>query len=96
MARVLVVDDEATWRRISDDPRVAGRPDDFAEVKVDPTNPDIVYTGSVVTWKSTDGGSTFTAFRGAPGGDDYHRIWINPKNPRIILLAADQNRSPKP
>ncbi|HEX7023975.1 MAG TPA: hypothetical protein VF187_04070, partial [Gemmatimonadales bacterium] len=80
----------ASWRRISDDPRVAGRPDDFAEVKVDPTNPDIVYTGSVVTWKSTDGGSTFTAFRGAPGGDDYHRIWINPKNPRIILLAADQ------
>ena len=80
----------ATWRRISDDPRVAGRPDDFAEVKVDPTNPDIVYTGSVVTWKSTDGGRTFTALRGAPGGDDYHRIWINPLNPAIILIAADQ------
>lgn len=79
-----------TWRRISEDGRVAGRPSDFAEVKVDPGNPDVVYSASVVTWKSTDGGKTFTAFRGAPGGDDYHRIWINPANPSIILLASDQ------
>ncbi len=79
-----------SWRRISEDGRVAGRPSDFAEVKVDPTNPDIVYSGSVVTWKSVDGGKTWTGFRGAPGGDDYHRIWINPTNPKIILLAADQ------
>ena len=50
----------------------------FAEVKVDPKNPDIVYTASVVTWKSVDGGQTFTALRGSPGGDDYHRLWINP------------------
>ena len=57
---------------------------------MDPLNPDMVYTASVVTWKSTDGGHTFAAFRGAPGGDDYHRIWINPKHPRVILLAADQ------
>jgi photosystem II stability/assembly factor-like uncharacterized protein len=79
-----------TWRRTTDDPRIAGRPDDFAEVKVDPTNPDIVYTASVVTWKSTDGGKTWTGIRGAPGGDDYHRIWINPADPRIILIASDQ------
>jgi photosystem II stability/assembly factor-like uncharacterized protein len=79
-----------SWRRMSEDGRVAGRPSDFAEVKVDPTNPDIVYSASVVTWKSTDGGTTWTGFRGAPGGDDYHRIWINPLNPKIILLAADQ------
>ena len=78
------------WRRISEDGRIAGRPDDFAEVKVDPTNPDIVYTASVVAWKSSDGGATFTALRGAPGGDDYHRIWINPTNPKIILIASDQ------
>ena len=29
-------------------------------------------------------------FKGAPGGDDYHTIWINPDNPQIMLLAADQ------
>ena len=84
-------DDAGTsWRRITEDGRVAGRPDDFAEVKVDPTNPDIVYTASVVTWKSTDGGKTFTGIRGAPGGDDYHRIWINPTDPKILLIASDQ------
>ncbi|HEX7779225.1 MAG TPA: hypothetical protein VF424_08315, partial [Vicinamibacterales bacterium] len=79
-----------TFTLINDDPRVTMRGSDFAEVKVDPTNPEIVYTGSIVAWKSTDGGKTFTAWRGAPGGDDYHRIWINPLNPDVILLAADQ------
>src|SRR5258706_14530477 len=37
----------ASWRRRSEDSRVAGRPSDFAEVKVDPSNPDVVYTASV-------------------------------------------------
>jgi hypothetical protein len=59
-------------------------------VKVDPKNADIVYSANVVTWKSIDGGKTFNAFRGAPGGDDYHRIWINPNNTDIILIASDQ------
>ena len=79
-----------TWYKATPDDRVSTRESDFAEVKVDPKNPDIVYTASVVSWKSTDGGKTFNAFRGAPGGDDYHRIWINPNNPKIILIASDQ------
>ena len=79
-----------SWYRIQTDNRYWGRASDFAEVKVDPKNADIVYSANIVTWKSIDGGKTFTAFRGAPGGDDYHRIWINPNNPDIILLASDQ------
>jgi photosystem II stability/assembly factor-like uncharacterized protein len=79
-----------SWYKATDNPHVAERPDDFAEVKVDPTNPDIVYTASVVTWKSVDGGKSWTALRGAPGGDDYHRIWINPGDPKTILIASDQ------
>jgi len=78
------------WTRIQADNRYWGRASDFAEVKCDPKNADIVYTANVVTWKSTDGGKTFNAFRGAPGGDDYHRIWINPDNTDIILIASDQ------
>jgi hypothetical protein len=67
-----------------------GRGSDFAEMKVDPKNADIVYSANVVTWKSTDGGMNWNAYRGAPGGDDYHRIWINPNDPEIILIASDQ------
>ena len=78
------------WYKVTNDTRVAGRASDFAEVKVDPKNPDVVYTASVVTWKSTDGGKTFRAFRGAPGGDDYHRIWINPNDPNTMIIASDQ------
>ena len=81
------------WYRATTDMRVATRESDFAEVKVDPKNPDVVYTASVVTWKSTDGGKTFNAFRGAPGGDDYHRIWINPIDPRTMIIAATRARS---
>jgi photosystem II stability/assembly factor-like uncharacterized protein len=79
-----------SWTRIQTDNRYWGRGSDFAEVKVDPKNEDIVYSANVVTWKSIDGGKTWNAFRGAPGGDDYHRIWINPNNSDIILIASDQ------
>jgi photosystem II stability/assembly factor-like uncharacterized protein len=79
-----------SWRRVDTERRVSGRGSDFAEVKVDPKNPDIIYVANTSTYKSTDGGATFTAWKGAPGGDDYHTIWINPDNPQIILLAVDQ------
>ena len=73
-----------SWTLVNGDARVVARPFDATEVSVHPTNPDIVYVPTIVAWKSTDGGKTFTAFRGAPGGDDYQRIWINPTNPDII------------
>ncbi len=79
-----------SWKRINGDGRIWGRGDDFAEIEVDPKNADVVYSANVVCWKSTDAGQSFTAFKGAPGGDDYHTIWINPTNPDIILLAVDQ------
>jgi photosystem II stability/assembly factor-like uncharacterized protein len=78
------------WVKMSGDARLWGRGTDFAEIKADPKNADIVYSANIVTWKSTDGGKSWNAFRGAPGGDDYHRIWINPNNSDVILLASDQ------
>lgn len=78
------------WYLANGDSRYTNRASDFAEVKVHPHDADIVFTGSVVTWKSTDGGRTFSAFRGAPGGDDYHRVFINPDNPEVMVLASDQ------
>ncbi|RPJ75098.1 MAG: hypothetical protein EHM24_04890 [Acidobacteria bacterium] len=72
------------------DPRVVARPADAAEVRVHPSNPDIVFVPTIVAWKSVDGGKTFVGWRGAPGGDDYQRLWINPDNPDTMLMAADQ------
>jgi photosystem II stability/assembly factor-like uncharacterized protein len=80
----------ASWYRTTGDGRIWGRGSDFAEVKVHPQNPDIVFSANVVMWKSTDGGKNWTGIKGAPGGDDYHRIWINPSNPDIMLLGLDQ------
>ena len=37
------------------------------------------FVANTTTWKSVDGGKTFVGFKGAPGGDDYQRIWINPE-----------------
>ena len=80
----------ASWTQMNTENRVWGRGDDFANVRVDPANADIVYAANTSTYKSTDGGRTFTAFTGAPGGNDYHTIWINPLNPQIMLIAVDQ------
>ena len=80
----------ASWERVNSESRVWGRGTDFAEVKVDPRNRDVVYVANTSTYRSTDGGKNFTAIKGAPGGDDYHRIWINPENPDIILIGVDQ------
>ena len=79
-----------SWERINADSRLWGRGDDFACVRVDPKNKDRVYIANISTYRSTDGGLSFAAIKGAPGGDDYHNIWINPENPQIIALAVDQ------
>ena len=80
------------WFEATTDRRPAARigGGDLPVPAVDPKNADIVYSASVVTWKSTDGGKTWTGIRGAPGGDDYQKIWINPENPNILLIASDQ------
>jgi photosystem II stability/assembly factor-like uncharacterized protein len=81
-----------TWRGTTDDPRpglgIGGG--DLPVVRFDPKNSKIVYSASVVCWKSTDGGKTWEGWRGAPGGDDYQNVWINPNNPGVMLLGSDQ------
>ncbi len=63
---------------------------DLPTIVVDPKNENVIYSSSTVFWRSEDGGITWTAVRGAPGGDDYQKTWINPMNPDIILAVADQ------
>ncbi len=79
-----------SWQIVNNEERIYGRGDDFGCVRVDPGNKDVIYVANTSTYKSTDAGKNFTAIKGAPGGDDYHTIWINPENPDIIGLAVDQ------
>jgi photosystem II stability/assembly factor-like uncharacterized protein len=79
-----------SWQRVSKDQRIWQRGWYFGEVSVDPKNPDTLYLPNTTTYQSNDGGKTFTAFKGAPGGDDYHELWIDADEPRRMVLGCDQ------
>src|SRR5215471_8725911 len=83
-------DGGATWSLISDDKRIWGRGWYFSKVVVDPKNPDILYVSNTSVYKSADGGKSWTAIKGAPGGDDYHQLWIYPEDPNRMILGSDQ------
>ncbi len=83
-------DSGATWSLAGTDPRITTRAWYFSGVNVDPKNPDIVYVADVAVYRSADGGHTFTAFKGAPGGDDYHQLWIDPQDSARMILGCDQ------
>ena len=63
---------------------------DLPTLTIDPKDPNVVYSCSVVFWRTDDGGITWSAVRGAPGGDDYQKAWINPNNSDIIFAVSDQ------
>ena len=79
-----------SWQNVNSDHRIGGRGPGAMGIAVAPDNPDTIYVANTTTWKSTDGGKTFVGWKGAPGGDDYQRIWISPENPQVIALSADQ------
>ncbi|HKP47469.1 MAG TPA: hypothetical protein VJT50_12790, partial [Pyrinomonadaceae bacterium] len=79
-----------TWARVSTDSRILSRGWYFGEVRSDPKNPNLVYVSNVSIYRSLDGGKTFKAMRGAPGGDDYHSLWIDPENSQRMISGVDQ------
>jgi len=80
----------ATWTRASADQRVWSRGWYFGELAVEPKDADIVYSMNVNLYRSADGGKTFVPVKGAPGGDDYHALWIDPQSPNRRILGVDQ------
>jgi photosystem II stability/assembly factor-like uncharacterized protein len=92
-------DGGATWQHMAgNDLRIAqrisnGQGNYSSGVFVDSQNPDIVYTMSTAMYRSTDGGLTFEPFKGAPGGEDYHKLWIDPTNGHRMLVGSDQGAS---
>ncbi len=78
------------WTRASGDTRIWERGWYFGGVTVDPKDPNTVYVCDTAMYRSTDGGKTFVPIKGAPGGDDYHQLWIDPADPRRMIVASDQ------
>ncbi len=83
-------DGGASWTRLSNDPALWGRGWYFEKIAVDPGNHDIVYVPNVSISRSKDGGKTWVALRGSPGGDDYHQVWVSPDDPDTLISASDQ------
>ena len=79
----------ASWQRATEDRRIEGYWY-MSEIFADPKNPDVLYVPTQSLYRSTDGGHSFAAIKGAPGGDDYHTVWIDPTNSQRIMLGVDQ------
>src|SRR5207237_4416402 len=63
---------------------------DLPTIAVDPKNENVLYSASIVMWRTEDGGTSWSAVRGSPGGDDYQKIWVNPDDPNTLLAVSDQ------
>ncbi len=83
-------DGGATWSRTDGETRIWRRGWYFGGITADPKNSDVVYVMNTSTYRSTDGGKSFDAVKGAPGGDDYHTLWIEPNDPTRMILGSDQ------
>jgi photosystem II stability/assembly factor-like uncharacterized protein len=83
-------DSGESWVPVNSDRRIGGRGPGAMGIAIAPDNADVIYVANTTTWKSSDAGKTFVGFRGAPGGDDYQRIWISSEHPQTIALSSDQ------
>ncbi|HEX8072077.1 MAG TPA: hypothetical protein VF546_19165 [Pyrinomonadaceae bacterium] len=85
-------DQGATWQHMAgDDARIANGQGNYSSgVWVDTQTPDVVYTIATTIYRSTDGGKTFSAFKGAPGGEDPHVAWIDPTDGKRMFFGFDQ------
>lgn len=78
------------WEQTSKDERLWGRGWYFGGITADTKDADTVYVMNTGMYRSTDAGKTFVPIKGAPGGDDYHTLWINPDDPMRMIVASDQ------
>lgn len=85
-----------TWTLVSSESRITSRSWYFCGITVDPHNRDTAFFPNVGLQKTTDAGKTFSTVRGAPGGDDYHSLWIDPTNSSRMILGTDQGATISP
>jgi photosystem II stability/assembly factor-like uncharacterized protein len=88
----LYVSDDGgqTWAQRDKSNWMVWRPFYFANLTVDPKNPDRVFKTDGALILSEDGGKSFAmvgGFRGAHG--DVHDVWIDPTNPQTVISGDD-------
>lgn len=76
-----------SFTQVSSNKGLVNRPFYYTNLELDPTNPDIIYSNANPLLKSIDGGKTWKRMS-VPHGDN-HDIWINPKNPNLLIQAND-------
>lgn len=81
------VDQGKTFEQVSSESSIRSRPFYYANIDVDPQNPDVVYAMATRNMKSVDGGQTWERLR-VPHGDN-HDMWINPDNPDLFIHGND-------
>ncbi|MDE3172881.1 MAG: hypothetical protein KGN74_07395, partial [Gemmatimonadota bacterium] len=78
----------AHWRTVNRDPNINFRPFYYSDIRVDPANPNRVFSLSGSLYLSEDGGTTFATI-GRDVHGDHQALWIDPKDPRRILSGSD-------
>ena len=79
-----------TWRKVTGDKRIWQRGWYFGQVAANPRNADQLWVQNTIVLRSDDGGAHFIPIKGDPTGDDFHTLWIDPKNPDRRILGVDQ------
>jgi photosystem II stability/assembly factor-like uncharacterized protein len=77
-----------SWKRVNADRGLASNY--FGHVTVVPGDPETVFVMGRSLRRCTAGGSTCEIFKGSPGGDDYHHLWIDPAHPERMITGSDQ------
>src|SRR5438067_2378151 len=80
-------DGGASWERVNAEQKFMVRPWYFSSVAADPTDENTVYVLNLGTWRSVDGGKSFSRIR-VPHGD-CHILWIDPKDPHRMIEGND-------
>lgn len=81
------VDQGASFKQVSSHNGIRSRPFYYTNLRVDPKNPDVLYSLATGYFKSVDGGKSWKRMR-VPHGDN-HDMWINPDNPDIFIQSND-------
>jgi photosystem II stability/assembly factor-like uncharacterized protein len=78
------------WRKVTGDKRITNRGWYFGGITANPKNADQLWVPNTIVLRSDDGGAHFIPLKGDPTGDDFHTLWVDPKNPSRQILGVDQ------